>query len=136
MVEELRALPGGAFTLRGGALGVLPFAWLSTDRLRQKRHVSVPCYAFYLRRVSRHGKMASKNLLTTYLIPGHVEETMCLIFLNSNMQSITKIIKPPWPTHLLSKNGALRKASLPNTEVQMFPSPSSLQVLRSSISKT
>ena len=80
--------------------------------------------------------MAVKKLLTTYLRAGHVKETMCLIFLNSNMQSITKIIKPPWPTHLLSKNGALTKASLPNTEVQMFPSPSSLQVLRSSISKT
>ena len=80
--------------------------------------------------------MAVKKLLTTYLRPGHVKETMCLIFLNSNMRSITKIIKPPWPTHLLSKNGALTKASLPNTEVQMFPSPSSLQVLRSPISKT
>ena len=80
--------------------------------------------------------MAFKNLLTTYLIPRHVEETMGLIFLNSNMQSTTKIIKLPWPTHLLSKNGALTKASFPNIEVQMFPSPSSLQVLRSSISKT
>ena len=120
---------GAAFTIRGGALGVLPFACWYIDWLRQKRNFSVPLLRGLPAESVQHGKMAFNYLLTNYLPPGHDGKTMCLIFLKSTMHSITKIIKPPWPTHLVSKNGAIMKASCPKTEVLMFSRHSRHQVL-------